>query len=93
MKEFKNTTSTILPEEVKITKLYVFVSENIIPIKINTDNEQLNGYQYDLVQYTKEEYINKLLLENNSATEEKINRFQLLIDDFGMSILSLQGIL
>ena len=47
------TQSTIKPNAIEIDEYSVWVAENITEIKI--ENDVL--YEYDLVQYTKDEYI------------------------------------
>lgn len=47
------------PQEVEFTDTSVFVASNIQPKSKNVEDFQINGYEYNLVQYTKDEYLMK----------------------------------
>lgn len=52
MKEYKNTRSTVKPNAIKIDEYSVWISENIEEI----NEEEFTGYEYDMTQYSIEEY-------------------------------------
>lgn len=61
------TQSTIKPNAIDIDEYSVWVAENIT--EITKENDIL--YEYDLVQYTKDEYI-KLLVERDFTKADAI---------------------
>lgn len=61
------TQSTIKPSAIEIDEYSVWVAENIT--EITKENDVL--YEYDLVQYTKDEYI-KLLVERDLTKADAI---------------------
>lgn len=61
------TQSTIKPSAIDIDEYSVWVAENIT--EITKENDVL--YEYDLVQYTKDEYI-KLLVERDLTKADAI---------------------
>ena len=56
--------STIKPEKMVIDEYSVWISENINKIEVESENSDSNEktvmYEYDLIQYTKDEYIAEL---------------------------------
>ena len=67
MIEHGKTQSTIRPNAIDIDEYSVWVAENITEVTI--ENDVL--YEYDLVQYTKDEYI-KLLVERDLTKADAI---------------------
>lgn len=67
MIEHRKTQSTIRPNAINIDEYSVWVAENITETTI--ENDVL--YEYDLVQYTKDEYI-KLLVERDLTKSDAI---------------------
>ena len=64
--------STVQPDPVKFDEYNVWVHNNIIPISEptsdnkNNKNNKTNGFEYDMVQYDKDEY-QRYLIEKNTA--------------------------
>ena len=66
--------STIKPEKMVIDEYSVWISENINKIEVESENsneetkkdEKTVMYEYDLVQYTKDEYI---AMQSNQMTD------------------------
>ena len=62
--------STIKPEKMVIDEYSVWISENINKIEVESENSDSNEktvmYQYDLIQYTKDEYI---AMQSNQMTD------------------------
>lgn len=48
--------STVKPQAIEIDENSVWVTENVQEVK----TEEFEGYEYDLTQYTKDEYIQLL---------------------------------
>lgn len=45
------------PQEIEITETSVFVISNVKEVTREIEEHQITGYEYDLVQYTKDEYL------------------------------------
>lgn len=69
MKDFGKVRSTAKPEPLVIDEYNVWIHSNITPIEeTNGDEETFNGFEFDMVQYEKDEYI-KIMSERNTNTE------------------------
>ncbi len=80
MKQYQKVRSVQQPEPKVIDEFSVWISENITPVSEPGTDEQpgFGGYEYDLTQYTKEEYIN-LISEKNSILEKQVIDTQLAL--------------
>ncbi len=80
MKDYGKVRSTVEPVEVEITETRVFVASNITPVTEtgNEPGEGFSGFEYDLLEYTKDEYI-KLQADRNTALEQQITDTQLAL--------------
>ena len=58
--------SSDTPNEIEITGSGVFVASNIEPYTTTVDGYEVTGYQYDCIEYTKDEF---LLQQTNKVTE------------------------
>lgn len=78
MKEYGKVRSTVQPEPKVIDEFSVWVAENITPVSEPgvDDQEGFEGYEYDLTQYDKDEYI-KMMDEKNAALEEELTATQM----------------
>lgn len=52
--------STTRPKDIEITKSSIFIATNIKPYSNEIEGHVIEGYQYELTQYDKDEYIAKL---------------------------------
>lgn len=82
MKEYGKVRSTKQPEQKVIDDYSVWVAANITPVTEAGTDEQpgFTGYEYDLTQYTKDEYI-QLIDEKNASLEAEITSTQLALCD------------
>ena len=80
MKQYGKVRSTQQPEPKVIDDYSVWISENITPVSESGADEQsgFTGYEYDLTQYTKDEYI-KIQAEKNAALEQQVTDTQLAL--------------
>lgn len=80
MIEYGRQRSTVKPLELELTETKVFVASNIIPVNEPDTEDQpgFTGYEFDLVEYDKDEYI-KLQAENNAALEQQMTDTQLAL--------------
>ena len=77
MKEFKKVRSTQQPDAKVIDDFSVWVAENITQVSETGADEQsgFEGYEYDLTQYTKDEYI-KLIDDKNASLADQMTQAQ-----------------
>jgi len=68
MKDYGRVRSTVRPKPIEIDSYHVYVNSNIM--EIITDD--FNGYEYDMIQYEKDEYI-KLMAEQNETFLETLD--------------------
>lgn len=60
MIKYGRQRGTTRPQEIEITASYVFIASNITPFEEELDGRIFSGYEYDYIQYSKDEYIAKL---------------------------------
>jgi len=71
--------STVRPKELVIDEFSVWVHKNITEISENVGEEnEFIGYQYDCVQYGKDEYI-QLMSEKNDSLDKQLIDAQLAL--------------
>lgn len=82
MQIYKNTQSTVEPKEFEINPYKVFIAKNIQLIENSSIEEEIviTLYQYDLYEYTHEEYIN-ILRETNETLQQEILDTQMALCD------------
>ncbi len=82
MKQYQKVRSVQQPEPKVIDDFSVWVAENITPVSEPGTDEQpgFEGYEYDLTQYTKDEYIQSID-EKNASLEAEITNTQLALCD------------
>ena len=68
MKDYGRVRSTVAPEPMVIDEFSVWVHSNITPVKEDNGEETFIGFEYDMVQYDKDEYI-KIITEKSKTTE------------------------
>lgn len=78
MKDYGKTKSTIQPEKVVMDDNSVWVHSNIEPIVETIGESTFDGYQYDTVQYDKNEYI-LMISEKNSQLEAQVTDTQVAL--------------
>lgn len=69
--------STVKPEELELTETKAFVSSNVKEVnEPETDGQSgFTGYEFDLIEYDKDEYI-KIQAEKNTDLENEITQAQ-----------------
>ena len=80
MKEYKNVRSTIKPKEIEIDEYSVWVNRDVKEITVTDENEEHTEYEYNQIQYSKDEYI-KLVDERNKALENELTDTQIALCD------------
>lgn len=77
MKEYGKVHSTKQPKQKVIDDYSVWVVSNITPVSEPGTDEipGFEGYEYDLTQYSKDEYI-KMIDDKNTSLDEQITQAQ-----------------
>ena len=70
--------SSTKPKNIEILKNKVFVSSNITEVEKNFDDETYTEYEYELIEYSKDEYI-KSLAQKNTELENSLTKTQLAL--------------
>lgn len=80
MIDYGTQRSTVKPLELELTETKVFVASNITLVNEPDTEDQpgFTGYEFDLVEYDKDEYI-KLQAEHNAALEQQMTDTQLAL--------------
>jgi hypothetical protein len=79
MVNYGTVKSTVKPSELVIDEFNVWVHTNIIEVSENIGGEnEFIGFQFDCVQYGKDEYI-KLMSKKNQSLEQQITDSQLAL--------------
>ena len=80
MIDYGKQKSTVRPEELELTETKVFVNSNITEVNEDETDGQpgFTGYEFDLIEYTKDEYI-KIQAEKNAALEQHVTDTQLAL--------------
>ena len=80
MTELGKQKSTVRPQDVEILETKVFLASNIEEVTETIGEEEFNGFQFDLAEYTKDEYI-RVQAERNQSLEEEVTSTQLAVCD------------
>ena len=78
MKDFGKQRSTVSPEPMVIDEFSVWIHSDIVPVEENVGEETFTGFEFNIVQYSKDEYI-KMIAEKNSTTETQLTNTQLAL--------------
>lgn len=80
MKDYGLTRSTVEPQEVEITETKVFVATDIHPVTIVIEDNETTEYEFNLVEYDKDDYI-KIISNKNTELERQMTDTQLALCD------------
>lgn len=78
MKNYGVQKSSVLPNNFEITNSKVFVYENIEKIISKIEDQEIMEYQFNLIEYDKDEYI-KIISEKNEELNQQIIDTQLAL--------------
>lgn len=78
MKNYIKMHSAVRPQDIEITATTVFIAKNIVPYEEEVDGRTLQGYEYDCVEYTKDEY---LILQDSKiqSLQEELEAAKILL--------------
>lgn len=80
MKNYGLQRSAVEPKTVEITESKVFVATDIEQVTLTMDEQEVQEYQFILVEYDKDEYI-KIISEKNEELEQQMTDTQLALCD------------
>ena len=80
MKNYGLQRSAVKPKAVEITESKVFVTTDIEQVALTMDEQEVQEYQFNLVEYDKDEYI-KIISEKNEELEKQMTDTQLALCD------------
>lgn len=83
MEKKEKVRSSVQPEPKVIDEFSVWIAENITPVEETATGENetgFSGFEYDLTQYTKDEYI-KMIDDKNSTLGAEVTSTQLALCD------------
>lgn len=82
MKDYGRTRSTVRPEEKVIDEFSVWIASDIQGITEAgiDDQEGFTGFEYNLVQYDKDEYIS-MIDDKNASLEQQMTDTQIALCD------------
>lgn len=72
--------SAVEPKAVEITESKVFIATEIELVTVIMDEQEVQEYQFNLVEYDKDEYI-KIISEKNEELEQQMTDTQLALCD------------
>lgn len=77
MKQHK-VQSSVQPQEIEITPDAVFIAKNIHEYTTNIDDHIQTGYEFDCIEYTKDEY---LIVQNEkiATLEQELTATKILL--------------
>lgn len=78
MIEHGKVRSTVVPEPLVIDEVNVWVHSNIVPVEEAVGEETFKGFEYDMIQYEKNEYI-RIMAEQNKTLESQMTDTQLAL--------------
>ena len=70
MKDYGKVQSSSQPEEITFTDSKVFIASNITSFSVTIGGYSESGYEYDYVEYEKDEYIQLLSSQSRQLAEE-----------------------
>jgi hypothetical protein len=80
MVDYGITYSGEKPQEVEITENKVFIASDIEEVTKVVDDTEITEFQYNLVEYEKDEYI-KLISDKNVALDSELTDLQVALCD------------
>ena len=78
MIEHGKVRSTVQPAPMVVDEVSVWIHSNITPVEETIGEETFSGFEYDMVQYKKDEYI-RIMAEKNQTMETQLTDTQLAL--------------
>lgn len=80
MINYGKVKSTAMPQEIEITETKVFLASNVHEYEVKIDDHVLAGYEYEYVEYDKNEYLQLLAAKNTALQDELLDTQAALCD-------------
>ncbi len=80
MKNHGIVRSTVEPKSLEVNEKKVFAATDIHPVTVNIEGQEAVEYEFNLLEYDKDEYI-KLISDKNSELEENLTDTQMALCD------------
>lgn len=80
MKDYGLQRSAVKPSEREFTETKVFVYTDIKKVVENSENGDINLFEFNMIEYDKDEFI-ELLSDKNKSLESEITEIQLALCD------------
>ena len=80
MKDYGITRSTDRPLDVEVLQTKVFVASNIQQVTVTIEEETVTEYEFNLMEYDKDEYI-RMMSDKNDELEQQVTDTQLALCD------------
>lgn len=80
MKDYGLQRSAVKPSEREFTETKVFVYTNIKEVVESSENGDINLFEFNMIEYDKDEFI-ELLSDKNKSLESEITEIQLALCD------------
>lgn len=80
MKDYGLQRSAVKPSEREFTESKVFVYTDIKEVVESSENGDINLFEFNMIEYDKDEFI-ELLSEKNKSLESEITEIQLALCD------------
>ena len=81
MKIYEHTYSMNRPPEIETTATKVFVTSNVEEVTIEIEETNVDCFSYTLVEYDKDEYLDKLFKQQTdiAALQEELQAAKILL--------------
>ena len=80
MKDYGLQRSAVKPSEREFTETKVFVYTDIKEVVESSENSNINLFEFNMIEYDKDEFI-ELLSDKNKSLESEITEIQLALCD------------
>lgn len=80
MKDYGLQRSAVKPSEREFTETKVFVYTDIKEVAESSENGNINLFEFNMIEYDKDEFI-ELLSDKNKSLESEITEIQLALCD------------
>ena len=80
MKDYGLQRSAVKPSEREFTETKVFVYTDIKEVVESSENGDINLFEFNMIEYDKDEFI-ELLSDKNKSVESEITEIQLALCD------------
>lgn len=80
MTNYGKMRGNVRPSEIELTPKSVLVATNITPYEEEIDGRTFSGFEYDYIEYSMEEYLLKLTLENADLKQQIIDTQLALVE-------------